>query len=93
MVRLPFRLLAEPVRDWERSGAASSPAFNNSPGRRILDTTYRECVRHALGGSGAAAEVLLDLTKAFDQVDRPLLWAAAGRWGYPLAPLRLALAA
>ena len=93
VARLHFRLLADRVRVWERAGPASGPAFNNSPGRRILDATWRECVRHAVSGSGAAVEVLLDLAKAFDQVDRDLLWGAGLAYGYPMAVLRVALAA
>ena len=71
-----IRLIPKRARAWERAGPASGPLFNNSPGRRILDATWRECVRHAVSGSGAAVEILLDLTEAFDQVDRALLWGA-----------------
>ncbi len=67
--------------------------FNHAPGRRIGDSTYRAEMRHALAarkdgqGKGRyhALEILWDLTKAYDKVDRGRALAEGHRLAYPLA--------
>ena len=44
-------------------------------------------------GSGAYAQALMGLVKAFESVPHDRFWDAARRRGYPLAVLRLTLAA
>ena len=48
---------------------------------------------NAAGNRALQAQALLDLVKSFEAVPHAALWEAAKRRGYPLATLRLALAA
>ncbi len=73
--------------------------FNNAPGSKMGDSMYRAALRHAVAaregrqgrGEYHAIEILWDLAKAFDKVDRSRVSAEGHRLGYPIAWLRLSL--
>ena len=71
--------------------------FGNNGHRETLDSTWRCCVRQAIGLiSGTAphtAVVMIDLSKCFENIDRTILWAACISTGYPLYIARLSIEA
>ncbi len=69
--------------------------FSASGGNGPLDTTWRQAVRQeaAVSGGGAAASIFWDLEAFFEKVDRARLMQRARESGFPLAVLRLSLAA
>jgi hypothetical protein len=65
-------------------------------GRQVTDATYRLMVRQDTSRGKhegtAAADLLWDIRKAFENVDREILWEKGKNNGYPLDVLRLSLA-
>ena len=72
---------------------ASGAIFNNSGGRRIADGIWRLAWRNylELGEHKHAAEIMWDLKKAFETLDRDTLWEMGERYSYPMDALRLSL--
>ena len=68
--------------------------FNNKSGRRIGDSTWRAAVsaREATQCGDINLELLADLRKCFEFVNRGILWGKATALGYPLPILRLSIA-
>ncbi len=79
------------VRDWFAEWSRARPEINRAPGRHTTDAIWRTMVRQSLGEDKAFLEWTWDLQKAFDHVDRGLLWQAAGRHGYPKSVLATSL--
>ena len=92
VTRVLARCKAWQARQWLD---ANSPAYVNAArGRRVGDAMWRTQVRAACRGEGShAAEVMLDLKKAFELVQRGLLAQAAADAGYPLDVLAWGLSA
>ena len=92
LYRIHAKARGEIARRWEAREAAG-PSFNNSPQRRIGDVVYRQAVRNAIAEAEGRhiVEVCWDFKKAFEHVQRPLLWQKAKQQGYPLALLRMSL--
>ena len=81
---------------------AAGRGFNNSPGENIIDEVYRTSLRNVLAmvraehegwseEAGHTLEILWDLRKAFEQVDRQRLWEKGESIAYPPVLLRLSL--
>ena len=92
LYRIHAKARGEVVRRWEAKEAAGS-SYNNSPNRRIGDVVYRQAVRNAIAAAEGrhVVEVCWDFKKAFEHVQRPLLWQKAQAQGYPMALLRMSL--
>ena len=72
---------------------ANGAIFNNSGGRRIADGIWRLAWRNylKLGDHKHAAEIMWDLKKAFETLDRDTLWEMGLRFDYPMDVLRVSL--
>jgi hypothetical protein len=84
-----FRVYAATLRDDVRGWANQVPdwGINMRPGRRVGDSTYRLQIREDLkmdGRTGSSAEVLADVSKAYEGVDRRILLKLAVQYRYPL---------
>ena len=93
VVRVWMRVRAAELRRWEADNARSS--LYGSAGMAATRAAWLSAweAENAGKGNGAYAQALMDLVKAFESVPHDQLWDAASRHGYPLAILRLALAA
>ena len=90
LYRVYAKCRAQEVRSWALK--EKGYFFNNASGRWVVDSTWRNQVKSALGSEGAfAAEVLLDVKKAFENVNRTQLLQAAISSGYPLPALIMSL--
>jgi hypothetical protein len=91
MVRLIAKAYAQQSEGWLRS--ATPVYLNTARGRRVGDGMWRQQVRAAFAhdSGGAAAEVAVDVCKAFENVRHELLLREAEALGYPWAPLLMAL--
>ena len=71
--------------------------INMAPGRGVGDATWRQQIRRELFQEGLAkhhgGEVLLDLMKCYEHVDREILIKWGQFFGYPGAYLRFSIAA
>ena len=90
--RIHSRIRQGAVREWEAERCASAK-FNNAPCRRISDDVYRSWIRSYIGSAEGkwTCEILWDLKKAFENVDRAILWQKGKEHGYPLDILRLSM--
>jgi hypothetical protein len=79
--RVVGRIRADACRSWssEQRGAV----YNNGGNRQIGDSTWREQTRSLRKEHGVSAELLVDLKKAFEHVDRRLLFSLAASQKYP----------
>ena len=87
--RLHGKLLRPSVARWEKGLDEQAGYFLNALGRSLSASVWRQAVRGygiALE-QGAVIEVLVDLAKAFDHVDRGDGWAKAVGAKYPVAVL------
>ena len=104
LYRTNFRIMAACFRDKARAWMSSIPevGLNCRPGRKVTDTTYRLQLREGLRINGCkvdvkgaerphSAEILADLTKAYDCVDRRRLIEEARHFKYPQDLLHLSL--
>ncbi len=93
LYRLWAKARAPVARAWEEAHTRAylSAARGNGP----TDTTWRQAVRQesSVSGGGSAATILWDLESFFETVDRERLYRRAEAAGFPLAVLRLSLAA
>ena len=90
LVRLWARIRAGEVQQWEAENERSYFYGGRGKGAAWKFAARAEAVR--LQGAEYAA-VLLDQDKAFDRVPHHHVVQAAREWGYPIAVLRLSLAA
>ena len=94
LFRSCFRLWAAvdsgEVRDWAVNFTRIRPWLNTAKNREIGDATWRLQVRREVADADEmAAEVAMDLRKAFDYVDRAeVLWCARAM-GYPVRQPKL----
>ena len=81
--RVYAKIRAKQVRGW--ASTHQGYQFNNSKGRWVGDSTWRNQVRAILGNSGRIdTEILLDVKKAFENVNRKQLVEMALLTGIPL---------
>ena len=96
LFRTVIRVMAK-AKSWRATGwlEVNSPGYlNMAQGRRVGDAMWRTQLRSLISQKCGmvAAEVMMDLHKAFDLVDRGLLLQAAAAGGYPLDVLAWGLA-
>ena len=93
VVRIWMRTRAPALRQWEAENARS--CLYGSAGMSATRAAWLSAweAENAGKGEGAYAQALMDLVKAFETVPHDRVWEAAHRRGYPMAILRLALAA
>ena len=93
MIHIWMRVRRQELRRWEEvhNPQAIHGAAQKSAGRAAWLAALD--AEEAAGKESFHAQALLDLVKAFEAVPHEALWEAAKRHGYPLATLRLALAA
>ena len=91
LVRLWMRVRTASTRAWERK--VHSPDLYGGKGMGAQRAAWLEAfaAEAAVAQELEQGQVLLDLTKAFETVSHQELINAAGRKGYPLPLLRLAL--
>ena len=76
------------VQEWFAKWAAVRPEVNMAPGRHTTDAIWRSVVRQEMCDEGTMhLEWNWDLQKAFDHVDRRILWDKAKDAGYPMCAL------
>ena len=92
-VRIWMRARAPELRKWEQDNSRES--LYGSSGKAATRAAWLSAweAENAGKGEGAYAQALMDLVKAFESVPHRQLWEAAEKRGYPMATLRLALAA
>ena len=93
VVRIWMRIRAPALRQWDADNARD--CLYGSAGMAATRAAWLSAweAENAGKGEGAYAQALMDLVKAFESVPHDHLWKAAERRGYPMAVLRLALAA
>ena len=92
--RVHSKLRSKVVKEWAKT--KTHPAINMAAGRHVMDATYRMLMRqdgsNATGSPSCAADLLWDVRKAFDNVNRATLWGQGNRHNYPVDILRLSIA-
>ena len=90
--RLWPRCAQRRVRSWAKK-ALPDAELNNSQGRSPGDMVWRYATRADLAQANnqEVAEMLWDVSKAFERVNRSKLVALAQQLGYPMGVLRLSL--
>ncbi len=89
--RVLAKLVAWRVKCWS-AGQPQHVAFNAVGGRRIGDGMWRAQLRSLIADEVHHAEVMVDLAKAFEYVQRKLLARKCSDIGYPREALACALA-
>ncbi len=85
LYRVLARARRDKVLDWFRGGSAVRPEVSLALGRHSTDAVWRSLDGQDLGGPLTYfVEYNWEFQKAFDHVDRGLLWKAAVEQGYPL---------
>ena len=93
VIRIWMRARATQARAWEAVNHTSSVYGGRGMGAQRAAWVEAFNAEAAVLEKEEQAQALLDLTKAFELVDHQLLLEAAKKRGYPLALLRLSLAA
>ena len=75
------------VRAWSYTNQSKSH-LNNSAGRCVGDATWRNLIKSQLTNQHTL-EIMLDMKKAFDYVNREKLMQAAKDMGYPMHALAM----
>jgi hypothetical protein len=93
LFRTAYRVFAK-LQMWEfRAWICHQPRFgiNMTSGRRTLDAAWRSRIRDLSRQGTYAAEIQMDLRKAFEQVNRARLLDLALHEGCPMRPLLTSL--
>ena len=93
MIRIWMRVRSKELRKWEEKH--NPPSMHGATERSAGRAAWLAALdaEEAAGRDSFHAQALLDLAKAFEAVPHEALWTAARQYDYPLATLRLALAA
>jgi hypothetical protein len=85
LVRIAGKLLGRMAKAWVASHPCA--ALASAPSRQPADAVYRSQVRWFIGDHKHCAEILLDVRRCFDNVDRRQLKQLAEGAGYPVLAL------
>jgi hypothetical protein len=92
MYRVFARTRRPLVQEWFKTWAIERPEVNMAPGRHTTVAIWRALVRQETAKEGMLhVEWNWDLQKAFDHVDRKILWRKAEEAGYPMGLLATSL--
>ena len=92
MFRVYSRARRPRVQEWFATWASTRLEVNMAPGRHTTDAIWRSVVRQEISEPGTMhVEWNWDLQKAFDYVNRIILWEKAKAAGYPMGSLATAL--